>query len=215
MQHIITPDPINLYAEQYTTPEDNAMASLNKETHANVRGAQMISGHLQGVVLQMMSQMIKPKQILELGTYTGYSAISLAKGLQDGGMLHTIDIDANLQSMRENYWKQADAAHKITQHIGEAAAIISKIEGDFDLVFIDADKKNYGVYFDMLIDRIPSGGFIIADNVLFHGEIILPVDQQSNNAKAIHEFNKKIAADERVEQVIMPVRDGLMLIRKK
>ncbi len=215
MQHIITPDPINLYAEQYTTPEDNTMASLNRETHANVRGAQMISGHLQGVVLQMISQMIRPKQILELGTYTGYSAISLAKGLQEGGMLHTIDIDANLQPMRENYWKQANAADKITQHIGEAATIINQIEGGFDLVFIDADKKNYGIYFDMLIDRIPSGGFMIADNVLFHGEVILPIDQQSNNAKNIHEFNKKIAADERVEQVIMPVRDGLMIIRKK
>ncbi len=215
MQHIITPDPINFYAEQYTSPEDNVQASLNRETHANVRGAQMISGHLQGVVLQMLSQMIAPSQILELGTYTGYSAISLARGLKEGGKLHTVDIDPYLQEMRDKYWLEAGVQDRIVQHVGEAISIIPKIKGDFDLVFIDADKKNYGVYFDMLIDRIPSGGFIIADNVLFHGEVILPADQQSSTSVYIHEFNKKIAADNRVEQVIMPIRDGLMLIRKK
>jgi predicted O-methyltransferase YrrM len=215
MQHIITPDPINFYAEQYTSPEDTVLASLNRETHANVRGAQMISGHLQGVVLQMLSQMIAPAQILELGTYTGYSAISLARGLKSGGKLHTVDIDPYLQEMRDKYWQEAGVQDRIVQHIGEAISIIPKIKGDFDLVFIDADKKNYGVYFDMLIDRIPSGGFMIADNVLFHGEVILPADQQSSTSVYIHEFNKKIAADNRVEQVIMPIRDGLMLIRKK
>lgn len=215
MQHIITPDPINFYAEQYTTPEENVQASLNRETHAHVKGAQMISGHLQGMVLQLISQMISPAQILELGTYTGYSAISLARGLKAGGKLHTVDIDPYLQEMRDKYWEEAGIKNNIVQHIGEAAAIIPKIKGDFDLVFIDADKKNYGLYFDMLIDRIPSGGFMIADNVLFHGEVILPADQQSNTARYIHEFNIKIAADNRVEQVIMPVRDGLMLIRKK
>jgi len=215
MQHIITPDPINFYAEQYTSPEDTVQASLNRETHAHVKGAQMISGHLQGVVLQMLSQMIAPIQALELGTYTGYSAISLARGLKAGGKLHTVDIDPYLQEMRDKYWKEAGMQDRIVQHIGEAATVIPKIKGDFNLVFIDADKKNYGHYFDLLIDRIPGGGFMIADNVLFHGEVILPKDQQSNTAAYIHEFNKKIAADDRVEQVIMPVRDGLMLIRKK
>lgn len=215
MQHIITPDPINFYSEQYTTPEDAVLAALNKETYAHVRGAQMISGHLQGMVLQMISQMIAPKQIIELGTYTGYSAICLAKGLAAGGILHTIDIDPDLQPMRESYWKQAGQESKIKQHIGEAAQVIPAIAGNFDLAFIDADKKNYGLYFDLLIDRIASGGYILADNTLFHGEVILPVDQQSNSARAIHEFNIKVAADERVEQVLMPIRDGLMLIRKK
>ncbi|WP_118972172.1 O-methyltransferase [Taibaiella koreensis] len=215
MQHIITPDPINFYAEQYTTPEDTVQASLNRETHAQVKGAQMISGHLQGTVLQMLSHMIAPTQVLELGTYTGYSAISLARGLKPGGKLHTIDIDPYLQDMRNKYWNEANLQDRIVQHIGEAATLIPKIKGDFDLVFIDADKKNYSHYFDLLIDRIPAGGFMIADNVLFHGEVILPKDQQSNTAGHIHEFNKKIAADDRVEQVIMPVRDGLMLIRKK
>lgn len=215
MQHIITPDPINFYAEQYTTAEDDVQASLNRETHAHVKGAQMISGHLQGMVLQMISQMINPANILELGTYTGYSAISLAKGLKPGGKLHTIDIDPYLQEMRDKYWQQAGVHNNIVQHIGEATLVIPKIKGDFDLVFIDADKKNYGNYFDLVIDRIPAGGIIIADNVLFHGEVILPDDQQSNASRYIHDFNKKIAADERVEQVIMPLRDGLMLIRKK
>jgi caffeoyl-CoA O-methyltransferase len=215
MQHIITPDPINYYAEQYTTPENQVQAALNRETHANVRGSQMISGHLQGTVLEMLSYMIKPKQILELGTYTGYSAISLAKGLQEGGKLHTIDIDPYLQDMRDNYWQMSGMNNKIVQHIGEAATIIPKIKGDFELVFIDADKKNYGLYFDMVIDRVPSGAFIIADNVLFQGEVILPEEQQSNTALYMHAFNKKIASDNRVDQVIMPLRDGLMLIRKK
>lgn len=214
-QHIITPDPINLYAEQYTTPEDNVLAALNRETNAHVKGAQMISGHLQGIVLQMLSQTVAPKQILELGTYTGYSAISLARGLAAGGKLHTIDIDASLQEMRDRYWDEAGVKNMIVQHIGEAESVIPQIQGDFDLVFIDADKKNYGLYFDMVIDRMPSGSIIIADNVLFHGQVILPPEQQSNTAQYIHEFNKKIASDDRVEQVILPLRDGLMLIRKK
>lgn len=215
MKHVITPDPINFYAEKHTTPEDAVQEALNKETHATVRGAHMISGHLQGVVLEMLSLMLKPNSILELGTYTGYSAISLSKGLQDGGMLHTIDIDPYLQDMRNKYWKDAGIAHKITQHLGDAKDIIPKIKGAFDLVFIDADKKSYNQYFDLVVDRIPSGAFIIADNVLFHGEVVLPADQQSSAAAHIHEFNQKVAADQRVEQVILPLRDGLSIIRKK
>jgi caffeoyl-CoA O-methyltransferase len=215
MQHIITPDPINYYAEQYTSPEDAVLSALNKETHAHVRGAQMISGHLQGMVLQMLSQMIAPKLIVELGTYTGYSAIPLARGLQPGGQLHTIDIDGSLQDMRNNYWQQAGVTDRIVQYIGEAATVLPGIEGNIDLAFIDADKKNYCLYFDMILERMQSGGWIIADNVLFHGEVILPFEQQSKSALHIHEFNKKVAADDRVEQVIMPLRDGLMLIRKK
>lgn len=214
MQHIITPDPINLYAEQFTTPESDVQARLNQETHAHVKGAQMISGHLQGLALQLLSQMLRPRTILELGTYTGYSAISLAKGLEPGGRLHTVDIDAGLQSMREAYWAEAGMADRIVQHIGPADEIIPTIEGVFDLVFIDADKKGYGTYFDLVVERMQSGGIILADNVLFHGEVILPEPQQSKSAIYIHQFNQKIASDPRVEQVILPVRDGLMLIRK-
>lgn len=211
----ITSDPVNHYAEIYTTPEEDVLASLNLETNANVHGAQMLSGHLQGALLQLISKIIRPKQILELGTYTGYSAICLAKGLQPGGMLHTVDIDDSLQEMRNKYWEEAQLSNCIQQHIGEAAYMVNNINGNFDLVFIDADKKNYGLYFDLVIERMASGAIIIADNVLFHSEVILPVEQQGKNAKAIHEFNQKIAADERVEQVILPVRDGISLIRKR
>lgn len=215
MQHIITPDPINHYAEKYTSPEMPALAALNKRTHEEVRGAQMLSGHLQGMVLQMISQMIRPKNILEIGTYTGYSAICLAKGLQGGGQLHTLDTDATLQQIRNESWKAAGMENRIIQHTGDAAGLIRQLDMVFELVFIDADKKNYGLYFDLLIDRMSPGSYFLADNVLFHGEVVLPPEQQSPTAKVIHEFNRKVAADERVEQVIMPLRDGLMLIRKK
>lgn len=215
MRHIITPDPINAYAELYTTPESDTLHSLNQETHANVRGAQMISGHLQGAFLQLLSQMVRPRRILELGTYTGYSAIALAKGLAEGGLLHTIDIDGDLQGMRDAYWEQSGLKHLIHQHIGPAAQIVPEIEGPFDLVFIDADKKNYGLYYDLTIDRMPSGGILIADNVLFRGEVILPEDQRSPTANYMHQFNIKVSEDPRVEQVLLPIRDGLMLVRKK
>ncbi len=215
MENRFTSDPINHYAEIYTTPESPALESLNLETNASVRGAQMLSGHLQGALLRMLSYMAKPKLILELGTYTGYSAICLAEGLTADGHLHTIDIDDKLQELRERYWQQALVSTKITQHIGEAAAVIPAIEGYFDLVFIDADKKNYSLYFDMVIDRMAAGGIIVADNVLFHGEVILPEGQMGKAAAAIHEFNQKIAADNRVEQVVLPIRDGLTIIRKK
>jgi len=215
MEHKITSDPINHYAEIYSSPETAVLEALNHETHASVHGAQMLSGHLQGQFLSMISHMIRPGLILELGTYTGYSAICLAAGLKGDGVLHTVDVDDKLQEMRDRYWSQAGLSAKIKQHIGDAASVIPVIEGTFDLVFIDADKKNYGLYFDLVIDRLSPHGCIVADNVLFHGEVILPPEQQSKNAACIHEFNKKIAADDRVEQVVLPVRDGVSIIRKK
>lgn len=215
MENKFTSDPINHYAEIYSSPESPALEALNHETNASIHGAQMISGHLQGQLLKMISHMIRPGLILELGTYTGYSAICMAGGLSEGGLLHTIDVDDKLQEIRDRYWEQSGLNQVIRQHIGDAASVIPAIEGTFDLVFIDADKRNYGLYFDLVIDRLSSNGYIIADNVLFHGEVIWPADQQGKNARYIHEFNQKIAADERVEQVILPVRDGLSLIRKK
>lgn len=215
MEHIINPEPINEYAERFTTHESEVLKRLNDKTHREIQGAQMLSGHLQGAFLQMISLMLQPKNVLELGTYTGYSAICLAKGLKEGGKLHTIDIDNRLQAVREEFWQKENLLDKIVQHIGNAADIIPSLEMPFDLVFIDADKKNYGLYFDLIIDKIPAGGWLLADNVLFHGEVILPSDQQSKPATAIHFFNQKIAADNRVEQVLLPIRDGLMLIRKK
>lgn len=215
MEHIINPEPINAYAERFTTQESEALKQLNDKTHREIQGAQMLSGHLQGTFLQMISLMLQPVNVLELGTYTGYSAICLAKGLKEGGKVHTIDIDDRLQPVRDEFWEKENMQEKIVQHIGKAADIIPSLDVPFDFVFIDADKKNYGLYFDLLIDKMPSGGWLLADNVLFHGEVILPADQQSKPAAAIHLFNQKIAADDRVEQVLLPVRDGLMLIRKK
>lgn len=210
----ITSDPINEYAGLYTTAECDVLASLQRETQAEVRGAQMISGHLQGQFLTMISKMVRPKTILELGTYTGYSAICLAKGLQNGGVLHTVDIDDSIQGLRNRYWQEAGLENCIRQHIGEAKNIIDTVTESFDLVFIDADKKNYGIYFDLVLDKMNIGSVILADNVLFHSEVIMPIEQQSNNARAMHAFNIKVAADERVEQVIAPIRDGISIIRK-
>ena len=215
MHHTITTEPINLYAEQYSSPESPALSELNKETNESIPGAQMLSGHLQGIFLQMLSQMIRPRQILELGTYTGYSAICLAKGLKKGGTLHTVDRDKSIQHIRDKYWEKEGLQNIIQQHIGDAASVIQSMNTTFDLVFIDADKKNYGLYFDLLVEKMPSGAYFLADNVLYSGEVVLPIEQQSNNAKVIDAFNKKIAADDRVEQVILPIRDGVMIIRKK
>jgi len=203
------------YTETYTTPESPLLAALNRETQVKTTLPVMLSGHLQGMVLQMLSKMIQPENILEIGTFTGYSAICLAQGLREGGHLHTIDIDEEFAHIADGYFKQAGLQKKITQHIGNAADIIPAIDKKFDLVFIDADKVNYGLYYDIVFDKVVPGGFILADNVLYDGEVILPDEQQSKNGKAIYAFNNKIKQDSRIEHVLLPVRDGVMIIRKK
>jgi predicted O-methyltransferase YrrM len=215
MTKVLLPVSINDYAERFTTPEGEELAALNRETHVKVELPQMLSGHLQGRVLQMLSHMLKPNNILEIGTYTGYSAICLAQGMQEGGVLHTIDINEELEDMCFRYFCEAGLEGKIIQHIGKAADIISTLDESFDLVFIDADKQNYGLYYDMVFDKIPVGGFILADNVLYDGEVVLPAEEQTKNARAIHAFNEKVRADKRVEHVLLPVRDGIMIVRKK
>jgi len=214
MHHIITSEPISDYAENFSKKESQTLFELNQQTQL-MPGAQMISGHLQGVFLEMISCMIQPRNILEIGTYTGYSAICLAKGLKPDGKVHTIDRDRSIQGIRDDYWEKAGLDKVIQQHLGDAAIILQSLkEIPFDLIFIDADKGNYGLYYDLLIETVPSGTIFLADNVLFHGEVILPEDQQSKSAKAIHQFNKKIAEDKRVEQVLLPIRDGVSIIRK-
>ncbi len=205
---------LNDYAEHHTTPETPVLAALNRETHLKVEMPVMLSGHLQGAFLQMMSSMIQPKYILEIGTYTGYSAICLAQGLQEGGQLHTIDINEELQDLCFRYFCEAGLEKKIMQHIGKAADIIPTLQAPFDLVFIDADKQNYPLYYDMVIDRLAIGAFLLADNVLYDGEVVMDEKEQSKNGKAIHAFNEKIKNDARVEQVLVPIRDGMLLIRK-
>jgi len=174
----------------------------------------MLSGHLQGALLQMLSNMIRPRRILEIGTFTGYSAICLAGGLAEDGKLHTIEIDEELYDMAYRYVSDSGMQDKIVQHIGAATAIIPALDETFDLVFIDADKSNYCRYYDLVFDKVAVGGYILADNVLYDGEVVLPREQQSKNAKAIQDYNDKIRADERVTHLLLPVRDGIMVVRK-
>jgi len=210
----LIPPSIESYACDYSSEESPVLAQLNRETHLKVNLPIMLSGHLQGKVLEFISQMIQPKHVLEIGTYTGYSAICLAAGLKENGVLHTIDINEELYDMCQTYFEKAGLSKKIIQHIGHAAEIIPRIDCIFDLVFIDADKQNYHLYYDLVIDRLPIGAYILADNVLYDGEVLLEQEKQSKNAKAIHAFNEKTRADHRVIQVLLPIRDGLLLMKK-
>ncbi len=197
-----------------TTPESAALAQLNRETQVKVELPVMLSGHLQGAFLAMSSRMIRPRRILEVGTYTGYSALCLAEGLTEDGILHTIDINEELEHMHQRYWSAAGMQDKIRMHVGQAAEIIPSLNERWDLVFIDADKVNYGLYYDLIIDKVRPGGFIFADNVLYDAEVILPEQEQSRNARAMHAFNEKIKADSRVRQLLLPLRDGILMMEK-
>ncbi len=201
------------YAEAHSTSETDVLKELNRETNAKVLMPRMLSGHLQGRILSMISCMIQPKRILEIGTYTGYSAICLSEGLTDDGILHTIDINEELMTMVKKYFAKASCEKKIKLHTGDATKIILSMEETFDLVFIDADKKNYSTYFDLVISKVRKGGIIIADNVLWSGKVLESFAEMDSDTKAIIEFNKKIQEDKRVENVLLPVRDGLMVIR--
>ena len=208
------PENIDQYACNHTQEENAILAELNRETWAKVLIPRMLSGHLQGRILSMFSQMIQPKTILEIGTYTGYSAICLAEGLQENGSLHTIDINEELKSMCERYFEKAGINKQVKLHTGNAMEIIPTIDTDFDLVFIDADKENYINYFDLIIERMPIGGYIIADNVLWSGKVVEEVDTKDIETQGLIAFNKKIHESERVENILLPIRDGLMVCRK-
>lgn len=214
MTRVLLPEEINKYAEDFTTEETDVLKKLNRETHLKVSLPVMLSGHLQGAVLEMMSHMISPQRVLEIGTYTGYSAICMAKGMAKDGHLHTIDINEELEDMCFRYFCEAGFEKQITQHIGTAAEVLPTIEEDFDMVFIDADKVNYALYYDLVFDRVNVGGYILADNVLYEGQVVLDEKEQSKNAKALHAFNAKLRDDDRVEQVLLPIRDGIMVARK-
>lgn len=214
MTKLLMPESINDYAESMTTPETDLLARLNRETNLKVEMPVMLSGHLQGAALKMISNMIKPRRVLEVGTYTGYSAVCLADGLTEDGHLHTIDINEELEDMCFRYFCEAGLEKKITQHIGPAADIIDSLDEEFDLVFIDADKVNYHLYYDQVFDKVRKGGFILADNVLYEGQVTMPEEARSKNAKAMHAFNEKLRDDERVEQMLLPIRDGIMIARK-
>lgn len=201
------------YIDQHSQEETPLLKSLSRETHLKALLPQMLSGHPQGLFLSMISKMIKPKFILEVGTYTGYSAICLAQGLIKGGHLHTIDINEELHSLCLNYFKESGLDQSITQHIGDAKNIIPKLDMSFDLIFIDADKQNYAVYFDLIIDKLNSGAIILVDNVLWSGKILN--DKKDKDTQAIHDFNRKVHLDSRVENLILPIRDGISILRVK
>ncbi len=214
MTQLLISEVLQQYAEKYTTHESEVLKKLNRETYSKINMPQMLSGHLQGGFLQMLSKMIQPQQILEIGTYTGYSAICLAQGLVECGKLHTIDVNEELQDMCFRYLCEAGLKDKIVQYIGDAKEIIPTIQEVFDIVFIDADKQNYELYYELVFDKLRIGGYILADNVLYDGEVVLTASEQSKNAKAIQAFNDKVKNDKRVEHVLLPVRDGIMIVRK-
>jgi len=208
------PEKIEKYIIDHTKAEDSLLAELNRETHLKVIQPRMLSGHLQGKFLEMVSHMIKPKSILEIGTYTGYSAICLAKGLGVDGVLHTIEINPELKSFSDKYFEKSGLKNNIQQHTGSALDIIPELDEVFDLVFIDADKENYLNYYKLVFDKVKTGGFILADNALWDGKVTKHPNQHDKETKGIDEFNKYIQQDKRVENMILPLRDGIMMIRK-
>jgi len=203
---------IQLYAEQHTSEESHLLKNINRDTHAKVLMPRMLSGHFQGRILSMISHMIKPKHILEIGTYTGYSALCLAEGLHQDGRLTTIDINEELEDYVRTHINKAGLTTKINFIIGDALQVIPTLKETFDLVFMDADKENYGEYIDVVINKTRLGGFILADNVLWSGKVLR--DNQDKDTISIINFNQKIQQDKRVENVLLPIRDGIMIMRK-
>jgi caffeoyl-CoA O-methyltransferase len=194
--------------------EDSLLYELNRITHLKVMHPRMLSGHLQGKILRMISLMVKPRRILEIGTYTGYSAICLAQGLSNEGHLHTIEINDELISIPLSYFQKTGLSNKITLHVGDARAIVPNMEDLFDLIFLDGEKKEYWDYYNMVIPKLNPGGFILADNVLWSGKVLEKEDSNDYSTRGIKEFNDKVKDDPRVEKVILPIRDGLMILRK-
>ncbi len=208
-------EKLEAYAIAHSQPELEVLKKLSRETHAHILMPRMLSGHMQGNLLMMLSKMIQPKQILEIGTYTGYSGICLAQGLQESGKLHTIDINEELEKMVRGFFNEAGLSNKINYYIGNALTIIPTLKEKFDLVFIDADKKNYAAYYDLIFDKVHSGAYIIADNVLWSGKVLDTHANMDVDTAAIDAFNKKVHADPRVEHMLLPIRDGVMIVRKK
>lgn len=208
------PSELSAYAEAHTTPENELLQRLNRNTHAYVLRPRMLSGHMQGRFLSLISHMLRPRRILEIGTFTGYSALCLAEGLTSDGRLITIDNNEELEGFVRSYWGQSPCAGQIDFRIGQASDLIPGIDEVFDLVFIDADKANYALYYDLVLEKVRPGGILLADNVLWSGKVVQPVKQSDKDTKAVLAFNQKIQDDPRVENILLPIRDGLMMIRK-
>jgi len=209
------PKELDVYIVKHSEDEPELLQQLNRETYQKILQPRMLSGHYQGRVLSMISKLISPKNILEIGTYTGYSALCLAEGIQPKGELHTIDINEELFDFQRKYFDKSRYGHLIIQHTGDALNIIPKLVITFDLVFIDADKENYTNYFNCVMDKLNSGGIIISDNVLWSGKVIEPVEKEDTSTKALIEFNDVLKNDSRIETIMLPIRDGLTISRKK
>ncbi|HYX05586.1 MAG TPA: O-methyltransferase [Bacteroidales bacterium] len=203
------------YLTSHIDQEDSVLSELNRETHLKMLHPRMLSGHLQGKILTLFSKILQPETILEVGTYTGYSAICLARGLKPGGKLHTIDINDELADFSSAFFKKAGLEKSIILHSGNALKIIPEMDETFDLVFLDGEKSEYSQYYDLVFDKVKTGGLIIADNVLWDGKVLKAPQPNDLSTKGIIEFNNRIAKDNRIEKVIFPVRDGFSIIRKK
>ena len=201
------------YIEQHSEKEPALLAALNKETYQKILLPRMLSGHFQGRVLSMLSKLIRPVNILEIGTYTGYSALCLCEGMQENGQLHTIDIKEELVDFQRKHFDKSPWGKQIIQHLGEAVDIIPTLDLKFDLVFIDADKENYLNYFELILPKMNKGGIILSDNVLWSGKVLEPLNPKDLSTKILLEYNQLLATDSRVETVLLPIRDGLTVSR--
>lgn len=208
------PEAIDNYVVAHSETEPELLQQLTRETYQKVLQPIMLSGPYQGRVLSMISKLINPKTILELGTFTGYSTLCLAEGLAENGIIDTIDINEELSDFQSKYFERSDYRNQIIQHTGNAIDIIPVLNKTYDLVFIDADKPNYVNYFHLIIDKLNPGGIILSDNVLWHGKVVEPLDAKDKSTKAVLDYNMLLKNDTRVETLLLPIRDGLTISRK-
>ncbi|MBR5586310.1 MAG: O-methyltransferase [Alistipes sp.] len=210
-------DNLEQYILNNTKPEEELMYRLERETYLRVINPRMISGHLQGKLLEMLVRMMRPKRVLEIGTFTGYSALSIARGLEDDAILDTIEVDDELEDIAAKYFEASEYGHRIRQHIGSALDVVPRLGEVYDMVFIDGDKREYPAYYDMLMDGgyVRSGSILMADNILWYGKVAEKVVHNDLHTAAIVEFNRRVVEDVRVDNVIVPIRDGINLIRVK
>ena len=209
------PEDLDDYVVSHSEDEPELLQELNRETYQKILQPRMLSGHYQGRILSIISKLVNPKNILEIGTYTGYSALCLSEGMQSNGELHTIDINEELVDFQRKYFNKSGYGKQIYQHLGDALEIIPKLDTTFDLVFIDADKENYSNYFNVIIDKLNSGGIILSDNVLWSGKILDTTFKKDDTATpALIKYNTLLKEDKRVETVVLPIRDGLTISRK-
>ena len=215
--NINTMDRLEAYILDNTKPEEELMHRLERETYLRVINPRMISGHLQGKLLEMLVRMLRPKRVLEIGTFTGYSGLSIARGLDDDAILDTIEVDDELEDIAAKYFEASEYGHRIRQHVGSALDVVPQLVEVYDMVFIDGDKREYPAYYNMLMEGgyVRSGSFMLADNILWYGKVAEPIAHNDKHTEAIVEFNRMVVEDDRVDNVIVPIRDGINLIRVK